>query len=160
MLAHDAVHGHYMGANSRKLLQQCAHLVPGPGHRRAITTTCAKRGSGTTSISSPGFLGTTWETGKLPKSVRAFEPNNMESGLVRGASVVSRMPCDYLECQIHCPVRISDVPGLQMWADNQALKLQRRAHIIWDNGGPKTVFIVKKTGSAKTTSKLKEIAQW
>lgn len=47
-----------------------------------------------------------------------------------------------------------------MWADNQALKLQRRAHIVWNNGGPHTVFIVKKTGSAKTTAKLKEIAQW
>lgn len=31
---------------------------------------------------------------------------------------------------------------------------------MWDNGGPKTVFIVKKTGSAKTTAKLKEIALW
>lgn len=88
MLAHDNVHGHHMGAHSRKLLQQCARLVPGPGHCRAITTTCAKRGSN----SLPGFLGTTWETGKLPKSVRAFEPNNMESGLVRGASVVRLMP--------------------------------------------------------------------
>lgn len=47
-----------------------------------------------------------------------------------------------------------------MWADNQALKLQRRAHIMWDHGGPKTVFIVKKTGSAKTTAKLKEIGAW
>ncbi len=47
-----------------------------------------------------------------------------------------------------------------MWADNQALKLQRRAHIMWENDGPQTVFIVKKTGSAKTTAKLKEIATW
>lgn len=47
-----------------------------------------------------------------------------------------------------------------MWADNQALKLQRRAHIMWENEGPQTVFIVKKTGSAKTTAKLKEIASW
>lgn len=31
---------------------------------------------------------------------------------------------------------------------------------MWDSDGPKTVFIVKKTGSAKTTAKLKEIAQW
>ena len=161
MLAHDTVHGHYMGAHSRKLLQQCAHLIPGPRHGRAITTTCAKRGSGTTSTSSPGFLGTTWETGKLPKSVRAFEPNNMESGLVRGASVVRLIPWGYLQhCQTTCRLCDSDVPGMQMWADNQALKLQRRAHIMWDNGGPKTVFIVKKTGSAKTTAKLKEIAQW
>lgn len=52
------------------------------------------------------------------------------------------------------------LPVMQMWADNQALKLQRRAHIMWDSDGPKTVFIVKKTGSAKTTAKLKEIAQW
>ncbi|KAL0041291.1 hypothetical protein WJX77_011249 [Trebouxia sp. C0004] len=58
----------------------------------------------------------------------------MEAGLVRGAAV--------------------------MWADNQALKLQRRAHIMWENDGPQTVFIVKKTGSAKTTAKLKEIATW
>ena len=47
-----------------------------------------------------------------------------------------------------------------MWADNQALKLQRRAHIIWENEGPQNVFIVKKTGSAKTTAKLREIALW
>ena len=95
MLAHDTVHGKHMGAHSRKLLQQCARLVPGPRHSRAITVTCAKRGSGTNSTGSPGFLGTTWEAGKLPKSVRAFEPNNTESGLVRGASVVRLVPvCD------------------------------------------------------------------
>jgi len=31
---------------------------------------------------------------------------------------------------------------------------------MWENDGPQTVFIVKKTGSAKTTAKLKEIATW
>eukprot|EP00891_Asterochloris_glomerata_P006042 jgi/Astpho2/6042/Aster-03996 len=58
----------------------------------------------------------------------------MEAGLVRGAAV--------------------------MWADKAALKLQRRAHIMWENDGPKTVLIVKKPGSAKASAKLQEIARW
>ncbi|KAL0045645.1 hypothetical protein WJX82_000529 [Trebouxia sp. C0006] len=86
------------------------------------------------STTSPSFLGTAWESQKLAKCLRAFDPQKKEAGLVRGAAV--------------------------MWADNQALKLQRRAHIMWENDGPQTVFIVKKTGSAKTTAKLKEIATW
>ena len=49
---------------------------------------------------------------------------------------------------------------LQMWADKAALKLQRRAHIMWENEGPKTVLIVKKPGSAKASAKLQEIARW
>lgn len=116
------------------MLRQCANLLPVPRHSRAITTTCLRRSSDNVSTTSPSFLGTAWESHKLAACLHAFDPSRMEAGLVRGAAV--------------------------MWADNQALKLQRRAHIMWENEGPQTVFIVKKTGSAKTTAKLKEIASW
>ena len=93
MLTHEKLWDTHMNPHSRRLLQQCAHLVSAPRQSRAITTTCAKRASNGTSANSPGFLGTTWDSGKLPKSVRAFEPNRVESGLVRGAAVVSFFSC-------------------------------------------------------------------
>ena len=47
------------------------------------------------------------------------------------------------------------------WEDpNSDLQLQRRAHLVWDEGGPKTAFNVKKSGSARTSKALKDIATW
>lgn len=108
MLTYDTVHDLRMWTHSKRVLQHCAHFVPGPRQSRAITT-CAKRGSGTTSNNSPGFLGTTWDMGKLPKSVRAFEPNHMESGLVKGASVVRLLPM-LSGSQTTCPASDSHGP--------------------------------------------------
>lgn len=31
---------------------------------------------------------------------------------------------------------------------------------VWDGGGPKTAFIVKKSGSARTSAALRKIADW
>ena len=47
-----------------------------------------------------------------------------------------------------------------VWEDPLDLQLQRRAHLVWDEGGPKKVFIVKKSGSARTSAALKEFATW
>ena len=90
MFTHEKLWDIHMKPHSRRILQQCAHIVSTPRQSRAITSTSAKR---STSTHQPGFLGTTWDSGKLPKSVRAFEPNRMESGLVRGAAVVRSFSC-------------------------------------------------------------------
>ncbi len=48
-----------------------------------------------------------------------------------------------------------------VWEDgNVDLQLQRRAHLVWDGDGPKSVFIVKKSGSRRTSDKMREIAHW
>jgi hypothetical protein len=31
---------------------------------------------------------------------------------------------------------------------------------VWDGGGPKTAFIVKKSGSARTSAALRKIGAW
>ena len=40
------------------------------------------------------------------------------------------------------------------------LQIQRRAHIIWEDSSPRTVFIVKKSSSLATSQKLSEIGDW
>ena len=40
------------------------------------------------------------------------------------------------------------------------LQIQRRAHIVWENSAPRTVFIVKKSSSLATSQKLSEIGDW
>ena len=48
---------------------------------------------------------------------------------------------------------------VQVWADDPAkLKLQRRAHIVWEGGGPRTALLVKKPGTPAATAKLGEVA--
>ena len=70
------------------MLIRCARLLPPASHGRAITTTCMRRKSDNTTTTSPSFLGTAWESHKLAKCLRAFDPERMEAGLVRGAGVV------------------------------------------------------------------------
>ncbi len=40
------------------------------------------------------------------------------------------------------------------------LQIQRRAHIVWEDSAPRTVFIVKKSSSLATSQKLSEIGDW
>jgi hypothetical protein len=40
------------------------------------------------------------------------------------------------------------------------LQIQRRAHIVWEDTAPRTVFIVKKSSSLATSQKLSEIGDW
>ena len=47
-----------------------------------------------------------------------------------------------------------------VWEDAENLQLQRRAHLVWEGGGPKTAFLVKKSGSRRTSDKLLEVATW
>ncbi|GAB4813418.1 hypothetical protein N2152v2_000464 [Parachlorella kessleri] len=46
------------------------------------------------------------------------------------------------------------------WADNSGLKLRRRCRLVWENGHPQSVLIVKKPGDLAASHKLKEIATW
>mmetsp|Transcript_364 Transcript_364/g.1123 ORF Transcript_364/g.1123 Transcript_364/m.1123 type:complete len:413 (-) Transcript_364:69-1307(-) len=39
-------------------------------------------------------------------------------------------------------------------------KLRRRAHLMWEEGSPRTVLLVKKKNSEKAAEKLREMAQW
>jgi NAD+ kinase len=52
--------------------------------------------------------------------------------------------------------------GTLQWEDThgEELQLQRRAHLVCDGGGPKTAFIVKKSGSARTSAALRKIGAW
>ncbi len=46
-------------------------------------------------------------------------------------------------------------------ADAKRAKVQqRRAHIAWGAGGPRTALLVKKPNSAAASRMLKEIAVW
>ena len=49
---------------------------------------------------------------------------------------------------------------MQVWEDRMGLQIQRRAHIIWEDSAPRTVFIVKKSSSLATSQKLSEIGDW
>ncbi|EIE19085.1 ATP-NAD kinase [Coccomyxa subellipsoidea C-169] len=49
---------------------------------------------------------------------------------------------------------------MQVFSESPGLKLQRRAFIVWDDGGPKSVFIVKKPHSLEASAKMKEIGDW
>lgn len=50
---------------------------------------------------------------------------------------------------------------LQTWTDDRsALNLQRRAHILWEDGQPGTVLIVKKANNSQAARTLKLIADW
>lgn len=49
---------------------------------------------------------------------------------------------------------------MQVFSESPGLKLQRRAFIVWDDGGPNSVFIVKKPHSPEATAKMKEIGDW
>ena len=40
------------------------------------------------------------------------------------------------------------------------LKLRRRCNLVWDNGHPTCVLIVKKPGDAAASQKLQEIGKW
>ncbi len=48
----------------------------------------------------------------------------------------------------------------QVFSESPGLKLQRRAFIVWDDGGPQSVFIVKKPHSLEASAKMKEIGDW
>ena len=49
---------------------------------------------------------------------------------------------------------------MQIFPENTGLKLQRRAYIVWDEGGPQTVLLVKKTGSTAASMMLGQIGKW
>lgn len=147
-----------MSVPTGRLLHFCARDLKRATSHRSITTTCLRHNTQRSNSQQQTFLGSRWEHQKLVRCLRAHDSAAMESGLVKGASVVGCNCCLALP-QLHAEGS-PQAHMFQMWADSQALKLQRRAHIMWDQGGPKTVFIVKKTGSAKTTAKLKEIAAW
>lgn len=56
-------------------------------------------------------------------------------------------------------------PGLvkgagMVWEDGEDLLTQRRAHLVWEGDGPRTAFLVKKSGSARTARMLRKIATW
>ncbi|PSC74131.1 ATP-NAD kinase [Micractinium conductrix] len=47
------------------------------------------------------------------------------------------------------------------WADSlSTLKLRRRCNIVWDEGHPNCVLIVKKPGDQAATQKLRELGGW
>lgn len=46
------------------------------------------------------------------------------------------------------------------WADNSGLRLKRRCRLVWEEGRPHSVLIVKKPGDLAASHKLKEIASW
>lgn len=48
----------------------------------------------------------------------------------------------------------------QVSLDERGAKMQRRAHIVWDGGGPKSALLVKKPSSRAASMALKEIALW
>lgn len=48
----------------------------------------------------------------------------------------------------------------QVSMDSKNAKMQRRAHIVWDEGGPATALLVKKPNSRAASRMLKEIALW
>ena len=50
--------------------------------------------------------------------------------------------------------------GAQVYPDSPGLKLERRANIVWDSGGPKTVLLVKKPNSVAAAQKLAEMGHW
>ena len=54
------------------------------------------------------------------------------------------------------------MPALQgqLFPDGSGLKLERRANIVWEGGGPKSALLVKKPNSAAAAEKLGEIADW
>ena len=50
---------------------------------------------------------------------------------------------------------------LQQFSDQRSpLNLQRRAHILWEEGQPKTVLIVKKADNEDCSNCLKTMAKW
>ncbi|EFN53556.1 hypothetical protein CHLNCDRAFT_136701 [Chlorella variabilis] len=62
-------------------------------------------------------------------------PASLESGVVQGAKV--------------------------SWSDSlSSLKLRRRCNLLWEEGHPNCVLLVKKPGDAAASQKLKEIGSW
>lgn len=58
----------------------------------------------------------------------------VESGLVKGADVI--------------------------WKDSGLLKLRRRAHIVWKEGGPHSALLVKKPDNKEARAALQDISKW
>ena len=57
-------------------------------------------------------------------------------------------------CTIHPPVP-------QAWTDDKAsLNLQRRSHIVWEEGLPKNVLLVKKDNNTTASDALESIGKW
>ena len=48
----------------------------------------------------------------------------------------------------------------QIFPENTGLKLQRRAYIVWDEGGPRSALLVKKSGDRAAAAMLEEIGKW
>lgn len=48
----------------------------------------------------------------------------------------------------------------QIFPENTGLKLQRRAYIVWDEGGPQSALLVKKSGDRAAAAMLEEIGKW
>ncbi len=52
-------------------------------------------------------------------------------------------------------------PMLQAWSDDKSLlNLQRRAHISWEDGSPRTVLLVKKDNNKEASGVLKKMGSW
>ena len=62
-------------------------------------------------------------------------------------------------CSLSHDTIFEDIP-VQVWGDRMGLQIQRRAHIVWEDTTPRTVFIVKKSSSLATSQKLSEIGDW
>ena len=54
----------------------------------------------------------------------------------------------------------SAVHAAQIFPENTGLKLQRRAYIVWDEGGPRSALLVKKSGDRAAAAMLEEIGKW
>ena len=89
MLTHERLGHYHMSVPVGRFLHICSRHLQGISPQRSISTTCLKRNVGRGGSANQRFLGTAWEGQKLVKCLRAYDPELMESGLVRGASVVS-----------------------------------------------------------------------
>ena len=72
-----------------------------------------------------------------------------------------------LSTQLTIPPRIelpvlgaSAIHAAQIFPENTGLKLQRRAYIVWDEGGPRSALLVKKSGDRAAAAMLEEIGKW
>lgn len=51
--------------------------------------------------------------------------------------------------------------GVQAWTDDKSvLNLQRRAHILWEEGQPSSVLLVKKDDNQQASEALLKMGNW
>ena len=50
---------------------------------------------------------------------------------------------------------------MQSWTDDKSLlNLQRRAHILWEDGQPSTVLLIKKDDNSQASEALEKMGTW